>query len=52
MELTIIILGIIVVFGYYYFKEFKKKKDKLKDGTWELAKKIVSRRYTQEKLDE
>jgi len=25
MELTIIILGIIVVFGYYYFKEFKKK---------------------------
>jgi len=25
MELTIVILGIIVVFGYYYFKEFKKK---------------------------
>jgi len=25
MELTLIILGIIVVFGYYYFKEFKKK---------------------------
>jgi len=25
MELTIIILGIIIVFGYYYFKEFKKK---------------------------
>jgi len=28
MELTIIILGIIVVFGYYYFKEFRNKKDK------------------------
>ena len=25
MELTIIILGIIIVFGYYYFKEFKNK---------------------------
>jgi len=25
MELTIIILGIIIVFGYYYFKEFRKK---------------------------
>jgi len=28
MEITIIILGIIVVFGYYYFKEFRNKKDK------------------------
>tara|TARA_Y100000782_G_scaffold69657_1_gene75536 strand:- start:269 stop:379 length:111 start_codon:yes stop_codon:yes gene_type:complete len=31
MELTVIILGIIVVFGYYYFKDFRKKKDKLQD---------------------
>jgi len=31
MELTIIILGIIIVFGYYYFKEFRNKKDKLQD---------------------
>jgi len=30
----------------------KNKVDKLNDGTWKLAKKIVSRRYTQEKLDE
>ena len=30
MELTIIILGIIAVFGYYYFKD-RKKKDKLQD---------------------
>jgi len=52
MELIIIIGGIVIVFGYYYFKEFRKKKDKLNDGTWELAKKIVSRRYRQEKLDE
>ena len=51
MELTIIILSILAVFGYYYFKD-RKKKDKLNNGTWELAKKIVSRRYTQEKLDE
>ena len=27
MEVTIIILGGIICFGYYYFKEFKKKKE-------------------------
>ena len=27
MEITIIILGGIIVFGYYYFTEFKKKKE-------------------------
>jgi hypothetical protein len=31
MELTVIILGILVAFGYYYFKENRKKKDKLQD---------------------
>ena len=31
MELTLIIVGAIIVFGYYYFKEFRKKKDKLQD---------------------
>jgi len=28
MELTIIILGVAVCYAFYYFKEFKKKKDK------------------------
>jgi hypothetical protein len=31
MELTIIILGVAVCYAFYYFKEFKKKKDKLQD---------------------
>ena len=31
MELTIIIVGAIIVFGYYYLKDFRKKKDKLQD---------------------
>ena len=31
MELITIIIGILIVFGYYYFKEFRIKKDKLQD---------------------
>ena len=41
-----------VLSGALYIHTGKDVEDKLKDGTWELAKKIVSRRYTQEKLDE
>jgi len=31
MELTLIIFVILISFGYYYFKEFRNKKDKLQD---------------------